>query len=132
MINPESEPSLRLYQPLPIITQRAETEAILNHGSFDELMLLPLALGEHYPDWKYAQDVCLKLADHADDRIRANACLGLGYVARTQGKLEKHLVKPVILRELRTQTEWRWRIEDAIADINHYLGWRLAQASQRK
>ncbi|MEH2159737.1 MAG: hypothetical protein V7K38_01530 [Nostoc sp.] len=128
MINPESEPCLRFYQPLPIITQREETQAILSHGSFDELMVLPLALGEHYPDWKYAQDVCLKLANHADDRIRANACLGLAYVARTQGKLEKHLVKPVILRELRSQTEWRWRIEDAIADINNYLGWRLAQA----
>ncbi|MEH2128128.1 hypothetical protein [Nostoc sp.] len=72
------------------------------------------------------------LSDRADDRICAKACLGLAYVARTQGKLKKHLVKPVILRELRTQTEWRWRIEDAIADINHYLGCRLAQASQRK
>jgi len=92
----------------------------------EELLVLPLALGEHFLDWKYAQDVCLRLAEHDSLLVRANACLGLAYVARTKGCLEKHLVKPILLRELRSQTKFRWRIEDAILDINHYLKWRLA------
>ncbi|MEE3715297.1 hypothetical protein V2H45_00900 [Tumidithrix elongata RA019] len=95
----------------------------------EELLVLPLAIGENFPDWKYSQDLCLRLAEHPSDKVRANACLGLAYVARTKRRLEKHFVKPILLRELRSQTEFRWRIEDAIKDINHYLKWCLAHKS---
>ncbi len=91
----------------------------------EELLILPLAVGENFPDWKYAQDVCLQLAEHSSDKVRANACLGLAYVARTKQRLEN----PVLLRELRCQTEFRWRIEDAIKYINHHLKWHLAHKS---
>jgi hypothetical protein len=57
-------------------------------------MRLPLGLGDSWPDWTYAQDICLRLAEHADAAVRANACLGLAYVARTQRRLEEHLVRP--------------------------------------
>ena len=80
--------------------------------------------------WKYAQDICLRLADHSDAAIRANACLGLAYVARTQGRLEKHLVKPVLLRELRSNLEFCGRVQDAIDDINSFLKWKLGKASE--
>jgi hypothetical protein len=105
---------------------RATIETILATGSIYDLERLSIAVGEDYPDWKYAQDVCLRLAEHSHDNIRANACLGLGYIARTQGRLERHLVKPILLRELRCQTEFRGKIVDAIEDINFFLGWRLA------
>jgi hypothetical protein len=88
---------------------------------------LPLAVGEYFLDWKYSQDECLRLAEHSSDIVRANACLGLAYVTRTKQRLEKHLVKPILLRELRYQREFRWRVEDAIKDINHYLKWHLAR-----
>ena len=115
-----------IYQPLPILNRKEEIENLLSYGTMEELIVLPLAVGEDFPDWKYAQDICLRLADHSSDKVRANACLGLAYVARTKRRLEKHLVKPILLRELRCQTEFRWRIEDAINDINHYLKWHLA------
>ena len=115
------------YRALPVYTERTEVERVLATGTWEELMVLSLALGDGWPDWKFAQDVCLSLAEHRDAAIRANACLGLAYVARTQRRLEKHLVKPVLLRELRDQTEFRGRIEDAISDINTFLKWRLAQ-----
>jgi len=89
-------------------------------------------VGENFPNWKYAQDVCLRLAEHPNDNVRANACLGLAYIAHTKGRLEKHLVKPILLRELRNQTEFRWRITDAIADINLYLKWHLASRHSQK
>jgi hypothetical protein len=128
----ESETSNRIYSPLPIFTDRSTIETILAIGSIDELQRLSLAVGEDFPDWKYAQDVCLQLAEHSDDNVRANACLGLGYIARIHQRLEKHLVKPVLLRELRCQTNGRGKIEDAIEDINFFLGWRLAHKHQDK
>jgi hypothetical protein len=120
------------YRPLPVYTDRAEVERVLGSGTVEELLVLSLALGEHWPDWQYVQHVCLRLAEHADPMVRANACLGLAYVARTQGQLDKHLVKPVIIRELRTQTAYRWRIEDAIDDINAALDWKLARKHRRR
>jgi hypothetical protein len=68
----------------------------------------------------------LRLAEYPSDKVRAHACLGLAYIARTKRQLQKHLVKPILLRELRCQIEFRWRIEDAIQDINYYMKWHLA------
>jgi hypothetical protein len=130
--NNESEASKRIYSPLPIFTDRSTIESVLAIGSIDELERLSLAVGQDFPNWKYAQDVCLQLAEHSDDNVRANACLGLGYIARIHRRLEKHLVKPVLLRELRSQTDRRGQIEDAIQDINFFLGWQLAHKHQDK
>ncbi|NJL20283.1 MAG: hypothetical protein HC895_04735 [Leptolyngbyaceae cyanobacterium SM1_3_5] len=128
----ESNLPLRIYRPLPLLDDRKQIEEVLRHGSIQELLILPLALGEHWPNWKYAQDVCLRLAEHSEPEVRANACLGLAYIARTKQRLEKHLIKPILLRELRYQTELYWRIEDAIQDVNRYLGWRLANKHEDK
>lgn len=116
----------RIYCPLPVLTNRQEVKELLVCGSMEDVLTLSLTLGEHFPDWKYAQDVFLRLAEHPSDKVRANACLGLAYIARTKQRLDKHLVKPVLLQELRAQTDFRWRIEDAFSDINHYLRWHLA------
>ncbi|MFM7603410.1 MAG: hypothetical protein ACKO7R_19770 [Pseudanabaena sp.] len=116
----------RLYQALPILNKKEEIENLLSCGTMEDLLALPLAVGENFPDWKYAQDICLHLAEHPSDKVRANACLGLAYVARTKQRLEKYLVKPILIRELRCQTEFRWRIEDSIKCINHHLKWHLA------
>jgi hypothetical protein len=99
-------------------------------GNPDDLAILGFAVGESYPDWHYAQSVCLRLAEHESARVRANACMGLAYIARTKGELDKRLVKPVLLRELRTQEEFRGSIQDAIDDINIFLKWRLGSPSR--
>ena len=114
-----------LYRPLRVYSAKEEVERTLASGTWEDLMVLPLALGNSWHDWKYAQDVCLRLAEHADAAVRANACLSLAYVARTHGRLEKHLVKPVLLRELRSSPESCRRVQDAIDDINAFLKWRL-------
>jgi hypothetical protein len=127
-----SDSFARVYRPLPMLNNQEEVEELLNCGSIEELLILSLALGETFPDWKYAQDVCLRLAEHPNDKVRANACLGLAYIARTKRRLEKHLVKPILLHELRCQIEFHWRIEDAIQDINYYMKWRLAHKHEKK
>jgi hypothetical protein len=132
MENNESAASKLIYSPLPIFTDRSTIETILATGSIEDLARLSLAVGENFPDWKYAQDICLQLAEHSDENVRANACLGLGYIARIHRRLEKNLVKPVLARELWSQTDRRGTIENAIEDINLFLGWRSTHKHQQE
>ena len=115
-----------IYRPLEDITYE-EALRILESGTLEERILLPLRAGEMMVDWKQAQTICIKSFESDDSRVRANAALGLAYIARTKGQLEKHLVKPLLVKELRENIEYRWRIIDAITDINYYLGWHLEE-----
>lgn len=115
-----------IYRPLEDITYE-EALRILESGTLEERLLLPLRAGEMMVDWKQAQTICIKSFESDDSRVRANAALGLAYIARTKGQLEKHLVKPLLVKELRENIENRWRIIDAITDINYYLGWHLEE-----
>lgn len=115
-----------IYRPLEDITYE-EALRILESGTLEERILLPLRAGEMMVDWKQAQTICIKSFESDDSRVRANAALGLAYIARTKGQLEKHLVKPLLVKELRENIENRWRIIDAITDINYYLGWHLEE-----
>ncbi|WP_246070708.1 hypothetical protein [Paenibacillus kobensis] len=114
----------RIYKPLDELSND-EINEIMARNELDELRSLPFSVGMYHPNWKYAQDLCIKLSQHEDAALRANAVLGLAYVARTKAHLEKHLVKPVLLRELRENPEYRWRINDAIGDINLFLKWKI-------
>ena len=116
----------RRYESLPEITEREQVLEVMKNGTYSDLMLLPLAVGMNFPEWKFAQDLCIEFTQNEDAAIRANAVLGLAYIARTKGTLEKHLVKPVIMKELRENIEYKWRIEDSIEDINYFLKWKLA------
>jgi hypothetical protein len=40
----------------------------------------------------------VKLSEHEDSRVRANALFGIEYAARFRGRVEKTVVKPVLLR----------------------------------
>jgi hypothetical protein len=114
------------YEPLPEFTSEREVQRALDAGSPEALMVLSLAVGEHWPDWKYAQELCLRLANHSNEGVRANACLGLAYIARTKGHLDRVSVEDVLVRELHRQTDWfQWRVFDALRDINLYLKWNL-------
>ena len=115
-----------IYRPLEDITYE-EALRILESGTLEERILLPLRAGEMMVDWKQAQTICIKSFESDDSRVRANAALGLAYIARTKGQLEKHLVKPLLVKARRENIENRWRIIDAITDINYYLGWHLEE-----
>lgn len=114
------------YEPLEEITYE---EALKQLKSEDEeiLLLLSLRAGEYLEEWHQAQDICIRLMESSSEKIRANAALGLAYTARTKGHLDKRIVKPYLLRELRENKEYRWRVMDAIDDINRFLGWHLAE-----
>lgn len=114
----------RVYKPLEDLSNQQLNE-ILDRNRIDELITLPLSVGEYHINWKYAQDLCAKLSEHENPLIRANAILGFAYIARTKGMLEKHIVKPIVLKELRDNQEYNWRIIDAIHDINLFMKWKI-------
>jgi hypothetical protein len=121
----------RIYRPLEEYSDQ-EIIDILKSDNRELLLQLPLSVGEYHLNWKYSQDICIKLSDHLDPAIRANAVLGLAYIARTKRKLEEHIVKPIILRELKHNQEYKWRINDAIDDINLFMKWSLGKKARNK
>lgn len=114
-----------VYKPLEPLS-KLEIQEQLERGDEEELLLLPLSVGEYDENWKDAQDVCLRCMEHNNPAIRANAALGLAYIARNHRMLDKRIVKPYLLKELRENREFVWRIKDAISDINMFMGWNLA------
>lgn len=121
----------RIYKPLGDLSND-EVDEILARNDLDELMTLPLSVGMYHPNWKYAQDLCVMLSNHENAALRANSILGIAYIARVNRRLEKHIVKPVVLKELRENTDYRWRILDAIEDINLFLKWNIGDRAIEK
>lgn len=119
----------RIYGALPVWGKEDAAE-ILETRDPERLFLLPLSLGEYCEDGEYAQAVCLQLAQHADEQVRANAMLGLSYVARNHRVLDKELVMPVFQKALKARYENLenfGRAENAAEDIEIFLGWTILQ-----
>jgi len=115
----------RIYRPVELYTREQAEEAIRN-DDIATLVYVAFSIGMLGSDWKYAQDLCVRLSDHPHKTVRGNAILGLEYVARFQGRLEKHIAKPVLLRALKDpELEVVQRAKDAIEVINTWLGWRI-------
>ena len=119
-------PEERIYRPVPNFTDEEINIAILK-DDVDSLIFIAFAVGYHGKDWKYAQDICIRLSDHHNKTVRGNAMLGLSYVALFQGELDKRLVKPILIRALHdSEDEVRERAQDAVLQINRSMKWRIA------
>lgn len=113
---------------LPQITSKEHALELLQSSDTQVLKLLPLSIAAQCSkeDKFFAQSICLSLADSDNSEIRANAILGLAYIASKHLWLDRRLVTPYIERELRHNHAFNWRIVHAINDINLYLGWNMA------
>lgn len=124
-------PDLIYEAPKPI--SDAEVIAALKKGEVDALRLIPIQLGFHHENWKFIQDVCVRLSEHSDAWVRHNSLLGLSYAARFRGRVEKNIVKPVLLRALKDiDSEVAVTAQDVIDDINLLMGWRIGGAKKQK
>lgn len=103
----------------------AKVDAVLARGIADELLHVPIVVSLDPPDCAWSFGICQRLATHADTRVRANAILGFGHLARTCGALETS-IRPVIEAALNDpDQEVRFKANDAAHDINHFLGWGM-------
>ena len=116
----------RIYKPLEYLNNE-DIDKVIARNDINEMSRLSLSVGMNHTNWKYAQEVCEKLSKNENANVRANAILGFSYIARIHGRLEKHIVKPIILKELRENKEYEWRIIDSINDINLFLKWNLGK-----
>ena len=120
-----------VYKPLPHYSIN-EIREIMHTGTIEDIIVLPLAVGENEINWKIAQDICVELSEHEDERVRANAALGLAYIGKTKGILEKHIVKPVILKLLRECIEYKCLVIDAISDLKIFMKWNIGEKAIKK
>ncbi len=114
------------------ITEEEVIEAI-KHDDIERLRQIPIQLGLHHRNWKFTQDISIRLTAHQDAGVRANAFFGIEYAARFRGRLEKNLVKPVLLRGLRDPVPMvAKRAQETIDDVNHLLKWTIGGARRQK
>lgn len=122
----------RVYRaPVPV-SDREAMDAIAK-DDIGTLITLPIDLGFNHENWRFVQDICVRLSSHKNWRIRANSLLGLLYLARFRHQLEKNVVKPVLLRGLKDpHPDVVYNAQDAIKGINRFMSWRIGGAQRQK
>lgn len=103
----------------------ADVEAVVARGDPEELLYVPIVVGmnAHDCDRKWAEEICLALADHPHFNVRGNAILGFGHIARTRRALNTAAVVPVIAAALQDDHDIvRGHAASAAEDLDTYLG----------
>jgi hypothetical protein len=122
----------RVYRAPVAVADREAMDAI-SRDDVERLRTLPIDLGFNHESWRFIQDVCVRLSEHRDPWVRSNSLLGLSYAARFLGKVEKNIVKPVLLRALKDADPRVAAVaQDAIEDINTLMSWRIGGAKRQK
>jgi hypothetical protein len=102
-------------------------------NDLDLLSDLCIPLAKLHENWKFVQEVCVELSGHENEGIRGSALMGLSMVSLFHNKLEKNIVKPVLLRGLKDDSEFVKRAANtAIQDINSRLQWKIGIAQTKK
>ena len=102
---------------------REEIDEIMSSCDPNKIRLLPLSVGEYYDDFTFAQNFCLNLLENGfNDEIRANAVLGLSYLARRFRQFDKAIL-PRLQKELEKNIAFNERVKFSIEDINLFMNW---------
>jgi hypothetical protein len=100
---------------------RAASESALSGSDSAAICRALVDAALHDPDWAWVQEHCLRLLASSDSEVRGVAATSLGHLARIHGMLDLDRVEPR-LRELRNDPEVRGRAEDALDDIQQFMG----------
>ncbi|WP_052574109.1 hypothetical protein [Haloferula sp. BvORR071] len=122
----------RRYEKIHPVTE-TEVLAAIARDDVERLRLIPIELGMHHQNWKFIQDIAVRLSEHPDPSVRHNALLGIEYAARFRGRVEKNIVKPVLLRALRDQDPIVVaQAETVVASVNRLMGWKIGGAKAQR
>ncbi len=103
---------------------RIAVEQALRDDVPDVLLRAVIAVSMHDDDWRYAQDLCVRLASHPHFNVRGNAVLGFGHIARVHGQLDRPLMQPIIQAALRDESDYiRGQAVCAMDDTAFFLEW---------
>ena len=104
-----------------------DVEAAIIRNDPAELQLVPVTVALISSDPSFAQEVCIKLAAHENNKVRGNAIMSLGHIARRFRRLNEHEVKPIIEAALQDGDDYvRMLAKSAADEIHQFLGWPIA------
>jgi hypothetical protein len=107
---------------------KASAEAAIARDDPSELLYVPVAASLYSPDWRWAQDLCARLAKHSDATVRGNAILGFGHLARRFPNLDRTVVAPLVRQALADSSPYvASQASNTIDDLQQYLGWALIE-----
>lgn len=105
----------------PQVLSKEEAIIQFESGVTDELCKALVSVTYHLEDWEWVESQCLEFLDNHDSEVRGLAATCLGHIARIHRKLHKDLVIPR-LKKLESDPEIAGRVEDAMDDIEMYIG----------
>src|SRR5690349_17057152 len=112
------------YEEIPKWSHE-QVEQALRDDNPEALRYAAVAISMYDRDWRYAQDLCVRLSSHPHVNVRGNAVLGFGHIARVHGQLDRALVQPIIEAAMRDPAGYvRGHGFDAADDTSHFLGWK--------
>ena len=118
------------YEPIAA-QSRGDAEAALRRDDPTELLRVPLAASLHTDDRQWAEQLCARLAMHADPYVRGNAILGFGHLARRFGMVDWQLVQPLLQRALTDpHPHVRGQAASAADDLRDFAGQALPNDSE--
>jgi hypothetical protein len=114
------------FQDLASFTSDDVNAAIARNDP-DELPFVPIMVALSAPELAQAQEVCLKLCAHEHHKVRGNAVMSLGHLARRFRALDEDKVRPVLESALDDKDEYVKMLAKSAADeIHQFLYWRIS------
>jgi hypothetical protein len=113
------------FQDLARFT-RDDVEAAIARNDPDELQFVPITVALSSPELALAQEVCLKLCTHDHLKVRGNAIMSLGHLARRFRSLDEDKVRPLLESALNDKDEYVKMLAKSAADeIHQFLHWQI-------
>ncbi len=104
-----------------------DLDAAMERNDPAELQMVSVTLAIACEDRVIAQAICTLLAGHADNKVRGNAIMSLGHLARRFRQLDEERIKPLIESALRDADGYvRIHAKSAADEIHQFLGWAIA------
>jgi hypothetical protein len=113
------------YEDIPRLS-RAEVEEALRNNS-EDLSVAVLSAVLFSDDREWAESVCVRAASHAEAKVKGNAILGFGHLARRSGDfVQPQIATEIIEKALRDSSEYvRGQAESAADDIEAFTEYRI-------
>lgn len=105
------EPIAARWSDVASASLRRDEEAVLR-------TLLGAVIAE--PDWRRAQDECLRLLQHDEPAVRRLAVTCLGHVARIHGQIDRPRVLAALDQAASSDPGVAGQVADARDDIDHF------------
>ena len=104
----------------------SDVAAALERNDLAELRLMAVTVALSDLELSLSQSICVRLCANPDSKVRGNALIGLGHLARRYRKLDEPIVKPLIVSGLQDIDVFIHECAKSAADeIHQFLHWDI-------